>query len=343
MEKVGNYNLEKVGNHSYRLKKIIKGRTIRISFDHKPSQREIALKLAERIQDDNNKPEILRHCVTEYIANRENILSPTSVRTYNNFLSVLDKSLLDKNIYDITQSDIQKEINRYSRTHAPKTVRSLHGFISSVFKVYRPQFVLSTSLPRNDVKARFRPNSDHIQAILEATEGTPLHVCVQLGILSLRRGEICALTLDDLDGNKLYVNKTLVYNKEWIVKETPKTEESNRVVHIPDELADEIREQGFIYNLSPKKLNEHLHKVTDQLGIPRFRFHDLRSYFASYASAMNIPEADIMKMGGWKSDFVFKRIYRESTVESYNESSVKISESILKSSSKSSSDIRKTP
>jgi len=241
----------------------------------------------------------------------------------------LNKSLLDKNIYDITQSDIQKEINRYSQTHAPKTVRSLHGFISSVFKVYRPQFVLSTSLPRNDVKARFRPNSDHIQAILEATEGTPLHVCIQLGILSLRRGEICALTLDDLDGNKLYVNKTLVYNNGWIVKESPKTEESNRTIYIPDSLAEEIREQGYIYNLSPKKLNEHLHKITDQLGIPRFRFHDLRSYFASYASTLNIPEADIMKMGGWKSDYVFKRIYRESTIESYSESSVRISESIL--------------
>ena len=333
MEKIGNYNLEKVGNHSYRLKKIIKGRTIRISFDHKPSEREITLRLAERIQDEGGKPDTLRNCITEYIADRESILSPNSVRTYNNFIAVLSKSLLDKNIYDIAQSDIQKEINKYAKTHAPKTVRSLHGFISSVFKVYRPQFTLSTSLPRNDIKPRFRPNSDHISDILEATEGTPLHVCVQLGILSLRRGEICALTLDDLDGNRLTVNKTLVYNKGWLVKESAKTEESNRVIYIPDSLAEEIKEQGFIYNLSPQKLNDHLHKITNQLGIPHFRFHDLRSYFASYASALNIPEADIMKMGGWKSDFVFKRIYRESTVESYTESSVKISESILKSSS----------
>jgi integrase len=94
-------------------------------------------------------------------------------------------------------------------------------------------------------------------------------------------------------------------------------------------LADEIRDRGYIFNLSPQKLNDHLHKVTDELGIPRFRFHDLRSYFASYASTLNIPEADIMKMGGWKSDFVFKRIYRESLDESYKESAKRISDSIL--------------
>lgn len=327
--KIGNYNLETIGNHSYRFRKMVKGKLILITFDHKPTEREITLRLAERIQDEGGKSDTLRHCITDYIENRESILSPSSIRTYRNFVSVISDALLDKDIYNITQADIQKEINSYSQNHAPKSVRSLHGFISSVLAQYRPQFVLRTSLPRNDVKARFRPNSEHIQDILKATEGTPLHVCVQLGILSLRRGEICALTLDDLKGNELHISKTMVYNKGWKVKETPKTEESNRTIYLPDSLADEIREQGFIFNLSPQKLNDHLHKVTDQLGIPHFRFHDLRSYFASYASTLNIPEADIMKMGGWKSDFVFKRIYRESTIESYSESAIKISNSIL--------------
>lgn len=325
-------NLERLPSGSYRYKKIIKGKVIRITFDHKPSEREIALRLAERIQDDGGKNDTLRKCIHDYISNRKSISSPNTIRTYNNFISVISDKLLDKDIYDITQSDIQREINLHASTHAPKTTRSLHGFISSIFKVYRPQFVLRTSLPRNDIKSRFRPNTEHIQAILEATEGTPFHICVQLGILSLRRGEICALTLDDLNGNELRVNKTMVYNHGWMVKETPKTEESNRIIYIPDSLAHEIRDRGFIFDRSPKKLNEYLHKVTDSLGIPRFRFHDLRSYFASYASTLNIPEADIMKMGGWKSDFVFKRIYRESMIESYNESAIKISNSIIPSS-----------
>ncbi len=320
--------LEKLSSGSYRYRKMVNGERIYITFDHKPSEREITLRLAERMTD-NGKKDTLRHCIADYISTRESILSPSSIRTYNNFKNIIGSNLLDKDIYCITQTDIQREINRYATDHAPKSVRSLHGFISSVLSVYRPQFVLRTSLPRNDVKPRFRPNTEQIKAILNATEGTALNVCIQLGILSLRRGEICALTLSDLDGNELHINKTMVYNKKWIVKETPKTEESNRTIIIPDSLADEIRDRGYIFNLSPQKLNDHLHKVTDELGIPRFRFHDLRSYFASYASTLNIPEADIMKMGGWKSDFVFKRIYRESLDESYKESAKRISDSIL--------------
>lgn len=320
--------VEKLSSGSYRYRKMVEGERIYFTFDHKPSEREITLRLAERMTD-NGKKDTLRHCIADYISTRESILSPSSIRTYNNFKNIIGKNLLDKDIYCITQTDIQREINRYATDHSPKSVRSLHGFISSVLSVYRPQFVLRTSLPRNDVKPRFRPNTEQIKAILNATEGTALNVCIQLGILSLRRGEICALTLSDLDGNELHINKTMVYNKKWIVKETPKTEESNRTIIIPDALAEEIRDRGYIFNLSPQKLNDHLHKVTDELGIPRFRFHDLRSYFASYASTLNIPEADIMKMGGWKSDFVFKRIYRESLDESYKESAKRISDSIL--------------
>jgi integrase len=67
-----------------------------------------------------------------------------------------------------------------------------------------------------------------------------------------------------------------------------------------------------------------------QLNIPQFRFHDLRHYFASYASTLGIPEADIMAMGGWKSDHIFKSIYRESLEESRRESEIELGTELLK-------------
>ena len=44
--------------------------------------------------------------------------------------------------------------------------------------------------------------------------------------------------------------------------------------------------------------------------MPAFSIHKLRHYFASKMSAMNVPEADIMKMGGWETDHVMKAVYR---------------------------------
>lgn len=322
-------NIEKHGN-TYRVKKMYKGTLYRVSFDHKPTEREITLVMAEVMKEDKPKEKgTFESFARRYVDSKDKILSPASIRTYNMLIDRLSDGLKATNIYDITQEQIQKEINNYSIDHAPKTVRALHGFISSVLGMYRPQFVLKTALPRLVKEKGYQPTTEDIKRVLEAVRDSEYSVPFQLGILGLRRGEICALTLDDLKGNELTINKTVVYNKGWMIKQAAKTDESNRVIYVPDKLADEIRTKGVIYDGDPKRLNKHLQRIQTQLDIPTFRFHDLRHYFASYASTLGIPEADIMAMGGWKSDHVFKSIYRDSMNESRRQSMQTIGNCIL--------------
>lgn len=323
-------NLEKLPSGSYRAKKMYKGQTYRVTFDHKPTDREVTIAMAELMQEETPREKgVFENYCRRYIDSKSNILSPASIRTYNELVDRLSDRIKKTKLYDITQELIQIEINEYAESHAPKSVRSLHGFIASVLGMYRPQFILKTALPKLEKKKGYIPSSDDIKRILDEIRGTPYHIPIQLGVLGLRRGEICALTMEDLDGRNLTIDKTLVYNKGWILKHSAKTDESNRVIRIPQALADEITEAGIIYDGDPKKLNNHLHRIQTKLGIPAFRFHDLRHYFASYASTLGIPEADIMSMGGWKSDHVFKSIYRDSMQESRNKSMDKIGDSIL--------------
>lgn len=322
-------NIEKHGN-TYRVKKMYKGTLYRVSFDHKPTEREVTLAMAEVMKEDKPKEKgTFESFARRYVDSKDKILSPASIRTYNMLIDRLSDGLKATNIYDITQEQIQKEINNYSIDHAPKTVRALHGFISSVLNMYRPQMTLKTALPRLQKEKGYQPTTEDIKRVLEAVRGSEYSIPFQLGILGLRRGEICALTLDDLKGNELTINKTVVYNKGWMIKQAAKTDESNRVIYIPDKLADEIRTKGVIYDGDPKRLNKHLQRIQTQLDIPTFRFHDLRHYFASYASTLGIPEADIMAMGGWKSDHVFKSIYRDSMNESRRQSMQTIGNCIL--------------
>jgi integrase len=51
-------------------------------------------------------------------------------------------------------------------------------------------------------------------------------------------------------------------------------------------------------------------KILKDLGIPHFRFHDLRAYAVSIAHALGVPDAYIQEWGGWKTDHVLKRVYR---------------------------------
>ena len=321
---------EKLPSGSYRVKKIVKGHTYRVTFDHKPSDREVTIALAELMQEDVHmeKGTFESYC-HRYIDSKKNILSPASIRTYNMLTDRLSDRLKKTNIYEVTQELIQIEVNNYSADHSPKTVRALHGFIASVLGMYRPQFVLKTALPRLERIKGYQPTTEDIQRVLTAVKGTEYSVPFQLGVLGLRRGEICALQIEDLNGCNLTINKTLVYNKGWMVKPAAKTDESNRVIVIPEKLANEIRDNGEIFDGDPKRLNKHLHRVQKDLGIESFKFHDLRHYFASYASTLGIPEADIMAMGGWKSDHVFKAIYRDSLEESRRKSMSLIGEKIL--------------
>lgn len=129
----------------------------------------------------------------------------------------------------------------------------------------------------------------------------------------MRRSEICALRPEDIEGDVVHINKALVLNehKEWVIKTT----ESTREIVIPTELAEKIREQGYVYNGYSNSITDYLGNTEKRLGIPHFSIHKFRHYFASQTSALEVPEADILSMGGWETDHVMKSIYQHSMID----------------------------
>lgn len=307
---------EKLPSGSYRVKKIVKGKTYRITFDHKPTQTEIVTELAKLIEDAPTSKDAFFTCVQSYINSKCNILSPSTIVSYKMLLRQMP-SYLNKPISAITQYDVQTAINDYAIEHSAKSVKNYHGLISAVIKMYRPNFTLRTTLPKGKPADISIPNHDDIVRILKAVEGTEYHIAFQLGCLGLRKGEILALELSDLDGDVLTVDKTLVQsvNGGYVVKNLPKTVSSVRKVVIPDALAKEIREQGYIFKGYHNRLLRELHRVQDDLGIPRCRFHDLRHYFVSYAHSLGWSDADIIAITGHKTDEIARRVYRHSMAD----------------------------
>ena len=305
--------IEKLPSGSYRVRKMYKGKTYTIITEYKPTQKEALQLLSAEM--DKVKPSAPRMTFCEsadkYIEIRSNVLSPSSINGYRSVLRNLSDEFKEMNINDITVVEIQKEINSYSVGRSPKTVRNAHGFISSVLKMFRPELNISTTLPQKRKNDEYVPSDDDVRRILKRAKGTKYEIPLVLATFGLRRSEICALTPEDLDGNTLTINKALVTNdkNEFVIKST-KTTEGTRKIYLPDSVAELIRANGKIYTGSPNQIYENLCKYQNELGIPHFKLHALRHYYASMSHSLGIPDSYIMQAGGWKSDNTLKRVYR---------------------------------
>ena len=326
--------IEQLPSGSYRMRKTYKGKVYTVVTDYKPTQKQAMILMSERLQAEveKRKNQTFESSALYYIKVNDAILSPTTKRSYKSFInSTLSKDFLKTNLYDIDQITVQTEINRIAKKLKPKTVRNVHGFISAVLGLYRPSINLTTTLPQKIKYIPYVPSEDEIRLILKEVENTKYHIPFQLGILGLRRSEVCALTLEDIDGNMLMIDKAFLQNEQqkFEIVERNKTTEGKRSIYIPDSLVNEIQAAGKICEVAPGTLLENLHKVQDKLKIPRFRFHDLRHFYATYAHEQGMSDADIMASGGWKSDYTMKSIYRHSMEKSKIEKQKQIANSIF--------------
>lgn len=319
--------IEKHGNQ-YRVRKTVGGQKIMLAFDHKPNQQEIIEALAEN--DFSTVKDSFLLCAKSYIESKRNVLSPKTVKDYYSLLNYsIPTKFKQMPVSRIRQTDIQIVVNEYATNHAPKTVRNFHGFISAVLRHFRPNMSIHTTLPQKRKYEAIIPSYEDVMLLLDASRNDKrYHVAFQLGVMGLRRSEICALTLDDINGNILTINKAVVQddNKEWVEK-TTKTEESTRQIYIPDALVKEIRENGYIYQGHAGCILKALHRYQDKLNLPHFRLHDMRHFFASYAHEQGISDADIIASGGWRTDYTMKRVYRHEMKAA--ESQKKIFDSII--------------
>lgn len=262
--------------------------------------------------------------VDRYIASRESVLSPRTIMDYKGTRRNSVQGLMPKRIMDITQEDIQTAINLECRDHSPKTVRNIHGLISAVLRVYRPDFALNTSLPKKNAPEIYIPSESEIKRLVASVSGTEMELPILLAAFGpMRRGEICALRAEDISGNIVHVCRNMVRTEDgnWIEK-TPKSYAGDRYIDYPDFVAEKW--QGItkhIVKMNPNQITDRFRTVLKNAELQHFRFHDLRHYSASIQHALGIPDAYIMQRGGWGNDGVLKMVYRHAMKDKVDEMS----------------------
>ena len=269
----------------------------------------------------------LRQACESYIESKDSVLSPATIRGYwiivNNRLS----GIMNVRVSEITQIQIQREINAESKKYSPKTVHNDHGFLASVLAMHRPSMVLHTRLPQKQQKAPQVPSNDEIEALMRQIEQTDYELYKALLLAafgSLRRSEVCALTPSDISGNVVNVNKVIIPDKtnKYVVKFTTKSDAGTRLVTMPIEVIAKLMtlsNPDRVVDYMPRSITKRFSTAIRHAGFTHFRFHDLRHYQASILHAMGVPDQYIMARGGWKTDATLKSVYRHQMDEKRKE------------------------
>jgi len=304
--------IDKLPSGSYRIRLTEDGRSYSMTVPYKPSDRE-AYKLIRAKIDNGNSDISFDEAYKRYVDAKSNVLSPSTLRGYNTIYRNLPKWILKTDISKIDDYTMQKLVNDYSKTHAAKSTCNAYSLVLSVIKLFYPSAHISATLPQKRRVTSYMPTYDDVKRLLDYAVGSDYHTVLSLAALSLRCSEACALTLDDLsEDNKITINKALIRSEAgYVLKPTPKTDASYRTLTIPEELADEIRHQGYIYNGYPNQINKYLHRALSALDIPYFSIHKLRHFFCSYAHDKGYSDAVVQSVGGWSpSSDIMRRIYR---------------------------------
>lgn len=326
--------IEKRPSGNYRIRKMYNGKMYTVSFDHKPTQKEAMQAMAAELDKRRGKHTVttFQDAAEKYVDMKRNVLSPKTVKEYAETAARLPEWFQELKISDITQIELNKLVNELSKNKSPKTVRNYHGFVSAVLGTYRPEMKIYTKLPQKIKNEPYTPSQEDVKRILAEAKGSVYEIPITLACYGMRRSEICALQPEDIDGDIVHINKAMVLNenKEWVIK-TTKTTESTRNIIIPMELADQIRNQGYVYKGYPQSITKFMTRIEEKLKISHFTLHKLRHYFASQMSALGVPEADILRMGGWETDHVMKSVYRHSMMDKEEQAKREAAEKLRKS------------
>ena len=256
----------------------------------------------------------LQEACDRFLTIRGPELSPATLRvymsTYENYIKedVIGGVMLDR----ITTAMLQAWVGRMPGI-SQKTKKNNLGFVTSVMSFHEVDKVFHVKIAGEPAKELYTPTMAEVNKVVAVSDEV-LKRAIALACFGLRRGEICALTAEDVDRDACTVRITKALTKgpgKGFVLKDPKTRKSVRTVQLTAAVVALLPESGQLVPVTPDVITNRFVDAVKAAGVPHFRFHDLRSFFASIAlsSAVGAGRRSVQDIGGWKTDRVLGAHY----------------------------------
>ncbi len=291
-----------------------------------------ALKVDHETERLSTDKYALSQAAERFISSHESVLSPSTIKSYMSIsrsIERYDSVLWSASVYRISTAEVQRLIDIMAREGlSAKTIHNVNAFISAVLKSCDVE-IRSAKLPQKVKTGMDIPDITAVRQILDAVKGSDLEVPVMLAAFgSMRRGEICALEMEDISGNVAHVHRDMVMDKDnrWVIK-APKTYTSDRYIELPGFVIDAINAKGCITNKNPGMISKNYKDTLRRAGIPHYTFHALRHFSISYMHALGVPDIYIMQRSGHATSNVLRAVYTHTLQDHSETETAKILES----------------
>lgn len=176
---------------------------------------------------------------------------------------------------------------------------------------------------------------EDLKKVISALSGTTMRFLVVLAVnTGARIGELLALTYNDIEGNKLTINKQTAeinYGGQSGVRlADTKTACSNRVLYLSDEVVKEFEKhrkihkqemvrKGYVTNIlfstntgqlhHQREVTRSLSRLYKRIGVPQHNFHSFRHTFGTNLSRAGVPIERTSKLMGHSGVDVTSQYY----------------------------------
>lgn len=309
------------------------------------STKQEAEQMAARFSGTADRERRVDYTVMEaikgYIHAKEGVLSPSTIFGYQSLLQYYE-TIGSRKLSKINSADVQLWVSELSKKLSPKSVSNIYGLLSATVALYAPEKTFRVKLPQKQKRRPVSASDAQVAALFAAASPTLKKAIGLAAYTSMRRGEICALTYGDIQGNTAHVHADMVKStKGWRIKQTPKNMESDRFVNLPETVIKLIgagKPDERVVPVTPDTITECFCRLRDKMGI-QIRFHDLRHYFASIAAVIGVPTLYTEGFSGWApGSGTCQRIYQNEIVgekEKYAAMMTDYFDSVLKSMTQS--------
>lgn len=263
----------------------------------------------------------LAAAIEEYCKSKSNVLSPATIRGYQNIRKNQLKSIMQSNVFELanySEEDWQKIVNEESGKHSPKTVKNSVSFARTIIQKKTKTVVPGVTLPAPISANTSFLYADEIPIFVDAVKNTRIAVPALLALSSMRLSEIQALRWENIPENPNFIRTkgAVVPNEknEMVYKQQNKNTTSARDVPI---LIPELKEaiqrdrkpSGPVMDFSRAYFLKHVHSICRENKITDVTIHGLRHSFASLAYHLQVPEKIAMDIGGWADSATMHKIY----------------------------------